>query len=298
MTVTPGAPGRRALTRAHPRVAAALALLGWLGCSAKQDGGQEVRLEFKNGKAENKVYVAANGTESDQLPPTTVRARVQVEGEGVTEIVVRVVTPMGTECLFKVTVDRGPGPYVVDITCSDEDPDGGAPPMSDALPDTGPSAACVRYCMVMHERCPGVYPKGDEDCLATCAAFGWPVGEPGEGAGNNIECRIARARLATTINDRMFCYEAGPTGGNRCGDLCPNFCEAAVRNCPSLAPGGTVRTCADQLCGTRQPSTPSLISDSGNTFECRIFWLGEAGRDEGRTCARLLPGVQDSPCHD
>jgi hypothetical protein len=147
----------------------------------------------------------------------------------------------------------------------------------------------------MGERCPGVYTGNQKECLETCASYGWPEGRR-DLADNSVQCRIGAALRATTPDQLPFCYQAGPTGGEYCGPLCYNFCDAAARHCPGLLIGGTPQSCRLQC---REPAqTPALRSDRGNTMECRIFWMGEAGKDDGASCARLAEGSPNSPCQD
>jgi hypothetical protein len=125
--------------------------------------------------------------------------------------------------------------------------------------------------------------------------LGWPTGQQNS-AANTVQCRIGQALKATAQDQFPYCYQAGPTGGGVCGPLCQNFCDAAARNCPALLTGGTPESCKMKC---QEPAqTPALRSDRGNTLECRIFWMGEAGKDEGASCARLAGDPTNSPCQD
>jgi hypothetical protein len=163
----------------------------------------------------------------------------------------------------------------------------------DTTPDSAPSLACQNYCAAMHQYCAAVYPAGDEDCLATCAAYGW---KPGAAAENSVECRRQRAIASATASSPLIpCYQAGPSGGRYCGPMCESYCQAAARACPGLE--GDVNTC---LARCQEPEAhPAYRNETGNTMECRIFWLGEALKSGDPTvCDRLREGAPAPLCHD
>jgi hypothetical protein len=293
-------------------------LAGLLACSSpppkKFDDEVLLDLAIANQRQMAAVWVTLNRRTgpSAMVSPETNQVRVRVAGGPVTEIWLHVRTPSGLECETKVTL-KGPGPYTIELECPAPAPvaDAGAPADAtpDATPDLSPDtmppdaipAVCERYCAAMRDHCPGVYPTGQQECLTACTAFGWPMGMPGDQGGDSVECRITSALQAPTIDDPNYCVAAGPSGGDRCGSLCGNYCSIAARSCPYLIPGGTRSECVSTLCDRPPlpfPSMPALHPDHGDNIECRIFWLGQAVADHGMSCARLREDAQDPACHN
>jgi hypothetical protein len=277
-----------------------LAALAWVACAPeKAHVDQELKLHFEDPNTQYKIDVGDNVKHDIELGSREVRLRVS--GAAVMHIVVTAYEN-GVMCASaEIDVKPDQMDYIVVLTCSH--PDAGPPvtnpePMPDAGPDLGPDtgpSACQAYCQTMDERCPGVYPNGERECLETCAAYGWPAG--GAGSGNNdIQCRIDSALTTPAPSDLIRCYRAGPTGGNRCASLCQNYCEAAARNCPGLVTGGSEAACVSSCFSKYPGAMPALRTEKGDSIECRIFWLGEAGKDGGKSCALLAEGAQDSPC--
>jgi hypothetical protein len=286
-----------------------LAALVALACAEKPHFGQQIELSFKNPELRYTIDVGDH-----QKRPVNQGSRqvlVRVSGDEIKTIIVEAYDEDGKCGETKVEIKEGKGPYLVIVTCTRLAPDAGAPPDADLppdagpapdagpdlSPDTGPSPACQYYCATMRDRCPLVYPPGD-DCLATCAAYGWLPGQR-EMADTTVECRTGEALLATTpSNTLMQCYHAGPTGGGFCGSLCLNFCTAAARICPNLFPDGGFNRC---FATCLEPNGHlAFRSDSGNTLDCRIFWMGEAAKstDPEKICAGLEDKAQTPLCHD
>jgi hypothetical protein len=280
-------------------------LLALISSCEKPYFGQEIQLKFND---RNTNYKVAIGDRLEPVHSGQSVVLVRVSGDEVKVITVYAYDPeTGQLCGSTMIQVSGSGPYEVSLACVHVDAapppdaevlvDAGSPDTSpDLAPDTGPSPACQSYCQTMGDRCPMVY-LGQEDCLATCAAYGWPAGQRTQ-SDNVVECRTGVA-LTTTPSNMLFpCYQAGPTGGKFCGSLCVNYCQAAQRNCPALLPNGSFAAC---LSSCKEPAPhPAYRSDTGNTLECRIFWLGEAGKtaEGGKICDRLGEGATDSPCHD
>jgi hypothetical protein len=308
---------RRALCPATERWGARIVPLLFLllasctGKSAQYD--QEFELDFKDPSKRYSVEVEG---ETRDVKLGSRQVRVRIDGGSVTRVTVTAYDDgvvCGTTTIdFGAPSDGAAGDgyhYDVTIECSRDPlpgPDAGAP-MPDAEPDAepdtlpppppdaGPSAECQRYCGVMGDRCPQVYTASPDECLATCAAFDWIAGTPGA-AANTVECRIAAATSPPVPEDPILnCYRAGPTGGRRCGSLCGNYCEIAARACPGLVPD--VAACKARECPD-PAAHESFRPDTGNTLECRIFWMGKAIEDDGKSCARLAAGAQDPVCHD
>jgi len=293
-----------ALRRWGPRLLLA-ALVATACAEEKPYFGQEILLSLPDDpEARYEIVDTRDGGLPKMVDRGITQVRVRVSGGMATRIIVRVYDSNMVLCGITEIDLKKPGPYEVTVTCSRFDaappppePDAGAAPDAgpDLSPDSGPSPLCLEYCAVMGQKCPGVYRSDQRECLETCASYGWTEGRQGF-ADNSVRCRIGAALKATTVDQLPFCYQAGPTGGQYCGPLCYNFCDAAERNCKGLLIGGTWKACRDQC---REPIlTEALRSDRGNTMECKIFWMGEAGKDDGASCTRLAEGPPSSPCQD
>jgi hypothetical protein len=284
-----------------------LAALLLVACAKDGHYDQEIDLLFND---PNKHYAIALDQLGDAgvVRPVNFRSRhvlLQISGAMVHTITIIVYDDQGTPvCSFDIDVSKSSEsmPVIVEALC--DIPDAGAPAVEASVPpdaelppdttpaDTGPSP-CQNYCAAMHQYCPMVYPTGDDDCLATCAAYGWlPEGT----AVNSVACRRQRAIDSAIATDPLVpCYQAGPSGGRYCGKLCENYCEDAARACPDLE--GDVNAC--ELRCQEPVAHPAYRSETGNTLECRIFWLGEALKTSDRTiCDRLREGAVAPLCHD
>lgn len=162
---------------------------------------------------------------------------------------------------------------------------------------------CVSYCDLMTSGCPDAYHDSTE-CLDLCAAYQWPVGTLAS-SGNTILCRTFYGMLAMTqpaLHDR-YCLAAGASSGSGvpendgdCASVCRIYCEAASNICPELLNGQSVTTCARDCRGG--PRAAMLPIYSGDTLDCRIYWIGRAAMDpslcvEGSLTSR--PGARCSP---
>jgi hypothetical protein len=213
---------------------------------------------------------------------------------GTIELTITVTHQEGDTCTvnLKLEVD-GPAELSVDLLCKlPPPPDAGAPLPPDAAPElptdaSGPSPECLQYCTVMRDKCPGVY-ASDLECTTTCRAFGWTEGAPGN-AQDTLACRIGWAVRATQPDDPVICRYAGPGGGNVCGMICRNLCDATARVCRGALPGGTLESCYAATCD------PSMTASS-ETLDCRFHALTVAAMDGGQSCARLDPKAPDQPC--
>jgi hypothetical protein len=287
-------------------------LLLLFGCAKDQT----VDLLFKDPEKHYGVALASDPSTAQPVKHRSQRVQLTISGVMRTRIVVYVYADDGKTilCTLMFDVDSSSGPIIVDATCGDAPepmppppppspdagtpmPDAEAPPdlAPDTRPDTG-SSPCQEYCTTMRQNCPMVYPDGDDDCIATCTAYRWPAG--GDDDGNTIGCRLRLARRSPTeINPDFLCYQAGPSGGRFCGVLCECYCAAAARACPELE--GDEATCRSHC---QEPILhPAYRSETGNTMECRIFWLGEALKKDDRTICDRLSGGASNPaplCHD
>jgi hypothetical protein len=172
--------------------------------------------------------------------------------------------------------------------------DAGVPP---------PTPSCERYCELVEQNCKGIHRQYASvgDCRAFCAHL--PEGKPGVTQEPTLACRQYYAGNPALANPSENCRAAGPFGGdNKCGSRCTAFCDVALSACTSTnAPYATQPDCEGACTGYmfldpavdgggEGPSGPS----SGDTLNCRLYWLRKAVVDGG-ACAAL--GEQSAPCN-
>lgn len=156
-----------------------------------------------------------------------------------------------------------------------------ASPGIDAAVDAGAAPTCASYCATIQDSCTTVpqYPNATV-CEAFCESFGQiPLGTAADMSGHTVGCRTYHATVAVAQNNpQLHCPHAGPSGGNVCGSWCENYCHLAMLNC----------TGSQQLYSTEQecfatcstiPATGRANDMSGDTVQCRIHFLGQAGTE-------------------
>lgn len=171
--------------------------------------------------------------------------------------------------------------------------DGGGPLPDGGLAPSPPS--CDRYCDLLSESCTGEHLQyaSDEACLAFCAHL--PEGKAGEIGAATLACRQYYAGNPSRTDPAQHCRAAGPFGGdNACGSRCKAFCDVALSACGSVAnpPYATQPDCQSACTGYvfldptvdgggEGPTGPS----TGDTLNCRLYWLREAVMDAGACSA-------------
>jgi hypothetical protein len=311
MTAQVGSALRCALWRNRRRWGPALlAFILLVGCGKDYD--QEVDLQFNDTKKQYGIAVGgSDGGVIRRVDPGSRRVLLRISGAQVQKIRIYVYDENGNGPICSFEIDALPSNMVteVNLECgSTEDvppppppllPDAGVDAQTpadlapDITPDTGPSP-CQEYCAAMEKNCPLVYPDGEGDCVATCTAYDWAPGPLGD--NNTVACRLKRANDAPTSVEHLFtCYTAGPSGGRFCGLMCKNYCAAAARACPELE--GDETTCGLHC---EEPMLhPAYRTTTGDSMECRIFWLGEALKKSDHTiCDRLRRGATAPLCQD
>jgi len=171
-------------------------------------------------------------------------------------------------------------------------------------------------------------------CQTACTAqYKWVQTDDNKSAGSSgddIDCRTQHATLAaqaTTAADKtLHCGHAGPTGNKLCGTECDVYCDLQIKNCttqnPNFPAGQTPNfpdkaTCESQCQAvnggtgftfdTTKPraissSDPTLATNSGDTFQCRVWHVGEAAAGPNPHCfhsriTSVLPdGTTPGPC--
>lgn len=182
------------------------------------------------------------------------------------------------------------------------------PDASKGSQDSGtsnPPPSCAKYCELVTKNCEGPQAQyGSEgDCLAFCKHL--PLGDPGDDDVGTVACRQYFAGNAARTSPAAYCPQAGPFGGGVCGDRCTAFCDVALSACAAEAGAPTAyvnqgdcnTACADFAykdkdagpdSGGETPSGPT----SGNTLNCRLFYLRKAVKLPQDHCADLK---QQSP---
>lgn len=166
-----------------------------------------------------------------------------------------------------------------------------------------PAPTCERYCDLVVENCKGVWRQyaSASDCLAFCEHL--PEGKAGAINEPTLACRQYYAGNPSLANPEKFCRAAGPFGGdNHCGSRCTAFCDVSQSACGDAgAPYATKPDCENACTGYvfvdasadgggEGPSGPA----SGDTLNCRLYWLRRAVNDAG-ACAALRE--QSSVCN-
>ena len=152
------------------------------------------------------------------------------------------------------------------------------------LANGGNAPTCAAYCAKIQMNCPAGGDAGSNEqypdtatCMSYCStAAAWPAGMIGDMTGNTIGCRLYHAGAAAA-DPVLHCPHAGPTGGNVCGSLCDNYCQLMAKNCTGNNAVYDAATCMSKcaMLGTQGHANDT----SGNTVQCRIYYLGLAASD-------------------
>lgn len=185
-----------------------------------------------------------------------------------------------------------------------EEAEGGMPPP----PQYPPRPTCEKYCDLVMSNCTGESAQYGslEDCLAFCAhvPLAQPTHDDDEREAASVACRQYWADSPARTDPKAYCLAAGPFGGNTCGDRCTAFCDVALSACDPDggvgAPYADLPECASACAtfsyrdagvdgGGEGPDGPA----TGDTLNCRLFWLRTATRD-AQACSALRP--TSKPC--
>jgi hypothetical protein len=152
------------------------------------------------------------------------------------------------------------------------------------------STACKTYCAAIQGACVSAGDQqyaDDAECLAACALLESATLP----AGNTLACRTTHAGYAVAT-PYPHCWHAGPYGFSVCGDECASFCALAAKACPTAyGQGGCEGRCmsyakaaAPDTAGATGVYTASGPK-TGNTLDCREYYLGEALQGTAAACA-------------
>jgi hypothetical protein len=200
----------------------------------------------------------------------------------------------GVDVTLFAVADAGRGAKIVRPDEAGTANDGAPPP---ATP------SCPRYCELVDTNCTGANKQyaTKADCLAFCTHLAeGKIGQTGE---STIACRQYYAGSPALANPSDNCRAAGPFGGdNKCGSRCTAFCDVAMSACTSTSAAYATGPDCDNACtgyvfvdasidgGGEGPSGP----ESGDTLNCRLYWLRRAVNDAG-ACAAIRE--QSSICN-
>lgn len=132
---------------------------------------------------------------------------------------------------------------------------------------------CGEFCDTVMANCTDknqVYATSD-NCMSVCKHL--DPGDPNEPGGNEntVSCRLAAAVHAATDEPESFCQQAGPGGGNACGDQCEAYCVLYEQLCSSQPPQVD---CVEHCRGLRDRGTLQSTEDhEGDTLQCRLVHL-------------------------
>jgi hypothetical protein len=149
--------------------------------------------------------------------------------------------------------------------------------------DAAPGLTCDFYCATVMHNCQGASAEyvNTATCMTAC-----PIFEPGttyatDTMDDTLGCRIYHA-LAAAGDPSNHCRQAGPVGGDHCGDRCEAFCNLDTSYCTAPNPVAYANPAAcREACNSG--SFPYLTGDagdlsltSGDTLNCRIYHLEAA----------------------
>ena len=137
---------------------------------------------------------------------------------------------------------------------------------------------CATYCTAVQANCTAGnadYATNDACNLTCMTASKWPMGAFGDGM-NTLGCREEFA-LAAAADPAANCAAAGISGDNACGTWCNNYCYLALKNCTgNNSLFNDMNSCLAACANI--PSDPTMPNaQTGNTLQCRIYHLNNAG---------------------
>jgi hypothetical protein len=141
----------------------------------------------------------------------------------------------------------------------------------------GNAELCNEYCGAVFEGCldPDDVYLNNDSCLNTCALL--PAGSANSVAGNNIHCRLDKARKAKETGDVVkFCPASGPAGSGLCGTDCETYCGIINEVCPGSFPGifASESDCLED-CESTIPSLPPFRAPTPDedSIQCRLYHM-------------------------
>jgi hypothetical protein len=182
------------------------------------------------------------------------------------------------------------------LSCSCEQALGIQDAELDPLLDAGPGL-CTSYCDTVQSSCTDAHAVYTNlaTCLGICAQLA--EGQPGDQAGNTVECRLTQAENASSTGEpQTHCPFAAPGGNGTCGSNCDGYCQLFEQECPSYfdaayaSLGECQSGCAADLTDL---GTYDVSMSTGATLQCRLWHLAAASVDPEHHC---MHAAGESPC--
>ena len=153
---------------------------------------------------------------------------------------------------------------------------------------------CDSYCALYESGCKDFSEYANtEECLAQCAQ--WPIGLPGETAGDSLGCRSYHVGVANMANPEVHCPHAGPSGAMTCvsadAPTCDDYCTTYFGSCKDkLNLYMNMGDCMDQ-CIEWYPGMKDATA--GDSIGCREYHAGVAMAEPMVHCPHAGPGGAD-----
>jgi hypothetical protein len=151
------------------------------------------------------------------------------------------------------------------------------------------SALCLEYCDTLSASCTAMNQQYASRlaCLAVCELL--PPGTAGVVSGNTVQCRLARARSASSTGEaNLYCASAGPGGADVCGSDCDGYCTAMTAKCSREI--GNLNQCLAACSIVPDLSRPptnqryNVSMQSGDSVQCRLFHVTAATLEPAMHC--------------
>jgi hypothetical protein len=172
--------------------------------------------------------------------------------------------------------------------------------------DSGSGATCATYCTKIASVCTGANQQYVDDNVCNLFCATWDVGKATDTTTNTLSCRMNQLLSEANL---MVCNRAGPTGGEACGHVCPNFCQLdfalcdtpatlAVTPAPYADPAGCTAKCGNYAHDTTNQGVASI--ETGNTIECRYYHLEASQQNLPTSAGTHCPhtGEVSATCFD
>lgn len=165
--------------------------------------------------------------------------------------------------------------------------------------DSGKSL-CDEYCDSVMANCVGAAEQyvSKAVCMKICARL--DPGQPGDDAGNTVNCRYHYAELVPLIGEPATnCSAAGPGGANSEKSVCGSYCEGLCRIAFDTCKGAQRVYASISECVSDCETLPDLgdYADSvqeGNSVQCRLYHVSAAQIDPVIHCPHVSGLV--GPC--
>ena len=148
------------------------------------------------------------------------------------------------------------------------------------------SKLCTDYCDAMDAYCTGkdqMYPSR-EACTSVCKYL--PEGMQMATEGNSVSCRYKFA----SSHEGGECQNAGPLGGDVCGEHCEIYCDLLSQVCKDEFKTFTDRAGCLKVCGELPYKAPYSAEKEPHedSLSCRMYHLSSATFSPERHCPHTI----------